>query len=816
MTTRDPLWNPNARQPAGVEHWKTYLRDPLHGAVGDVLRSLFPTPAVLGETWPVVYAAGKVDVSTTATRGAIVEDADGKSRLVMPTVALGAGEWFEQLAGSAGFADVWFPDAPGVTYYVSLRYEKIPVQARTLGEPSTTGALAEYRFDVEQERIGRQGTPDLVTEPIAGQLQFRLDSLIGPSLWAANPAKTKQVVIWKVVPATGGAQAVAHVIDAVVEAGPHLVATVPHVFGQTAGSASLVGADYGACVLGPVVETVDPSADPRHVLLATVTTGVVDTSVQNVVDIPEQTDDRLDELEAWIRGYQNGPAQLNRAGAMLGNNADMAWNNIVLTEPGGGIVKAAFASSPFAVSTGAWLFVNGHFLFEDAAGAPDWLDYQVAPGVNPVTRTICVEAVDETSGATAKWAGRLTTHNGDMVSALTAGKLPLIWYTWDGAAITSQTVVALRIQRGERQHDSLGGDVLYMAEYDVTKHGSLALRCLSGAGAGDKGTEQLCLLNDDDDDTAAATVAFERMLATLDALPGHVLKVAAQANAAAQVVDAQFAAVQLGGAGDLDVVGRSVTEGALGTVRRVSVADATNPLTEEIAVIAEDGGDGADQIPALSGKHPVVRGGDFAYLGAKGKLDSRRVPLGNVGDGWRTYDNATTAMILGPWVYGTPATGGVQPVNADVGNWWWLWFPLGGVPDPAKPLYIELAGRYRDYFYDCDLLASNGNDGGDSVVTWSVVRVADDGTETEWVVSKGGAGNDWLTNDIAEYRRPSEHGKQGADYPAGTGADWVADTHLFHMEIGYRWFVKFTPSVTLGWNKTSVRGVIVHMRRYEP
>lgn len=811
MTTRDPLWNPNTRQVAGVEHWKTYLRDPLHGSVGDVLRSLFPDPCVLGTAWPVVYGAGKVDVSAVSTRGAIVEDADGRSRLVRPTAALGAGEWFETLAGSAGFSNVWFHDVGGVTYYVSLRYEMIPVQARTLGAPSTTGALAEYRFDVYQERIGRQGVPDLVTEPIAGQLRFDLTSLIGPTQWAADPAKTRQVVIWKAVPATGGAEAVA-LVDGVMEgAPPRFIATVPHLFGQTV--ASLTEADYGACVLGPVVETTNPAGDERHVLLATVTTGVVDYSTSNVVDIPEQTDDRLDEVEAWLRGYKNGPAQPYTPGAMLGNNADMGWNNIVLAEPGGGVVQAVFASSPFAVGTGVWLFVNGHFLFESATGAPNWLDYQYSPA-GAGTFTVCVEAVDETSGATAKWTGRLTTYVGTYGNAILAGLLPLVTYAWNGAAITGQAPLRLRAVRGERELRTLGGDRFYLAPTTMgAGTGSLAVSVATGGTL--KGTERLHLLADFDDDTSAASIAFERMLATLDALPGYVEKIAAQGNAAAQTTDVEFAALQLGGAGDLSLVGRTV---GVGAVRQVAIADATNPLTKEILVLAEDGGQGDVQIPAASGKYPFLKAGDFGYLGGKGKINSRRVPLGNVGDGWRTYDNATTAMILGPWCYGSNATGGVQPVTADVGNWWWLWMPLGGMPDPVKPLYIEIAPRYREYFLDCDLLASNGNVAlGDAVLTWSVVRIDDAGTETEWVVSKTGAGNDWLTNDIAEYRRPSEHGNTGADYPApvGPGVDWDPDTHLFHMEIGYRWFVKFTPSVVATWNPISVRGVIVHMRRYE-
>jgi len=798
MTTRDAVWQPNDLQPTGIEHWREWLRDHLRGSVGDISRSFYSQPCVLSALWPVTYGASLINVDTTATRRALVEDADGKVRLIGPVAAAGAGEWFDTLAGSAGFGSIPFADVGATNYYVSLRYEFIPVRALALTEPAVSGAVPGVAFDVYQERIGNQGDPDSVVDNLDGTMRLVINGLVG-SLWAGAP--TRQVVCWKRDPVTAGVEAV--VLTTCTEVGGNIVVDLAHTFGQGL-TPSPIAADYGVCVLGPYVSTVDPTGDSRHVLLGVVNTGVVDTSVQTVQSTPEELDGRIDTVEAWRNGHVEGPSA--KPGAYLGDNGSMAWNNITLNVVAGPEVQAIFPSDPLATAL-RFFNAKGYVLERLASAGVPWADYRYAPP-GAGTYTICIDAVDETDSATPRMTATLTTYAGLYSAALAAGYLPLIEYAWNGAAIVgAPTIIPLRNLRGDRGLDTFGGDRMYLAPN--IGDGSVALSGTTGPDS--KGTLRLHALNLFDDDSNANTIAWEWIAETRDALPGFIAKVAAQANAAAQTTDTEYAGVQFGGDSDLMLVGRTV-----GGVRQLAGSYASNPATKEIMVLAEDGGGAQDQIPALSLKYPIMKAGDFGYLGANGKLDSRAIPLGNVGDGWRTYDNGTAAMYLGPWVYGTLATGGVQPSTSDPGNWWWLWTPFGGMPDPSQSLYIQLPHRYDDYLWDIDILGSNGNDGGDAVLTWSVVRVDDAGTETEWIVSKGGAGNDWLTNDIAEWRNPTSHGQQGADYPGGTGAAWVPATHTFEMELGYRWFLKVTPSVTIVWNGISLRHVVLHVRRTSP
>ena len=353
--------------------------------------------------------------------------------------------------------------------------------------------------------------------------------------------------------------------------------------------------------------------------------------------------------------------------------------------------------------------------------------------------------------------------------------------------------------------------------------------------SGSKGAEQLHLLANFDDDELDATIAFERMLATLDALPGHVMKVAAQANAAAQTTDAEFSAVQLGGAGDLDLVGRTV---GVGAVRQVAIADAANPLTTEILVLAEDGGDGADEIPAASGNHPILKAGDFAYLGTNGKVEWQSVPLIPLNCG-RSYDNTGVpdkGHVCGPWVHGVQIAAGANPTGADPGDWLWLDvdnFGAGagaeyanyGILGVGTYVEIPILNRFEDRLSDAlgyvVLAAADVNS--DDEITMKIVSRDVTGAYKEWARLKNVAANRWFNDGILNdgFRTLSTDGETGADHPAGAGVAWVPATHAFQMlssplQSAPRFFMRFEISLWGVQRAVSVRGATVGIGRLAP
>lgn len=815
MTTNQTFWQPEDRQVRGVTHFREWLRDHVRDVTGDVLRAFYPLSGILEEQWPVSYAAGLLTVDHTATRLAIVQDSTGRCRLLAPTPAAGV-DWWTLLAGWAGFDKVYFPDVAATPYYLGMKYGTMPVRARQLAEPDVSGGSAVFKYDAYQERIGQGASPSAKDTSVPGQITLTVPASVAGPTWVG--VGTRPCIVYLDNPVTASSEAIYSGLCGV--SGGAVKITVPHLLGQTQAQADAsVAADYTVFVPGPLVTLVDPSADSTVVYLGVCNTGVLDLTGQNIVLKASGLTDALRYLQALQTGIREGvwnPREGNQkaVGQFFGGTNAEQWNNCgtVVGAPGPGSdlsvvgpeVKVNFlGGNPFALVDNAFVQVGvagSQVLCTEADAAVNWADYRYTPP-GAATYCICLTSVDATNEVTPRYRATLSTYAGTAAAAATAGYLPLIQYAWNGAAITSQTPVRLSEYRGVNSHRMLGGQDIGLA--GSSTDGEFYLQ---GTDNDSKGAVKEYILADWE--TVSATkVAFERLYRLVAGQGLHVLKIAAQANAAAHATDAGASMLQLGGLSDLGLVGRKTDPGdGLGARRRIGFSEAGSPVAGvagEHCYVDELGGNGYDQCPTGSGNKSRLKVGDLHLIGT-GKVDWRMIPLGNVGDGWR-YRLAGPANVLGPWCYGALDIPGAAALT-DPGNWWWVnHADECALVDCEKPLYIELPFRGYDYLWDLCLTGSNGNDAGDAVLTWELVRLADDGTETQWIVSIGGANNDWLTADIAEQRFASAAGKPGAAHPNVGAPLWVPATHAFALGMDYRYFVKVTPTVPTTWNKISFR-----------
>lgn len=760
MATRGIVHTPVDRQIVGQELRATYGLEYIKRIAADSLAAFYRVSGALGTEWTVTANANGVKVAIPEVRRAVVSDLDGKVRLLQATAASPEG------------MDAFMPK-PAAECYIGLRFEQVPHRASQLGAPTVSGGLAPFAYDLAMERIGVTGVPDSIGLETPGHTLIDVTTLCeGP--WT-NDTYTRQIVVWLNTPVTGGAEAIWTGTAALVDGA--IVADVPHRFGQT--SASSTASDYSACLLGPLVtadsEFVDID-DPTVVALAHVTGTTVDMSVQRVLSTAEILDDLVRDASAWVGGYQGGAGRPYGIGAFLGgNHVQSSWNDTTPSVDGTEVV-CDFIDDPFTVAgiSNAFFYAAGQFLREWAADAPDFADYRFAPGGAPGTFTICIEAVDETSGTTPKWTARLTTIAGTYVTAIMAGKVPLIQYDWTGAAVSSPTTIPLRMYRGERRLETIGGPAVLLAP-DDGRPGSLALRAASDSGAGSRGKEQLVLLTGDDDETSTSLVAFERFVATRDGIPGYVLKVAAQANASAQGDGTEFAGLQFGGTGDLMVVGKKV-----GGFRKVAVVDALHPASDIVSF---------DEVGN-------VRGGDFlftSYQDVKQRLAGRSVR------GTEFYD---TGYQHGPWFFGRMNSGRASEpwstedtLNAHSVHW--LDCECVALDIAANryrhgqnwiPIDFRSGDKLRDlavYLQLCDT-----TDAADVEMTFEVIKVDYAGDVTVMAELKTGADR-WVSavgSNVAGWRTLVNNGKVTAG-----GADWGATAMV--LDDDYSWYVRVYPAV---------------------
>lgn len=172
--------------------------------------------------------------------------------------------------GADGWTSIPFQDTAAIDYHLGARPNDRP--------SSVTGDTADggFYFDEVEDAIGEQGAPDLVTDTGTG-LAFRIDTLV--SVWSGGG--TRPVTIWKVNPVTASADAIW--TGTASASGGHVVATVPHYFGQAAGSRSTTAADYRVHVEGLTVSTTNLATDPAYWYLGKVNTGVPVTTGQGLV-----------------------------------------------------------------------------------------------------------------------------------------------------------------------------------------------------------------------------------------------------------------------------------------------------------------------------------------------------------------------------------------------------------------------------------------------------------------------------------------------------------------------------------------------------
>lgn len=220
----------------------------------------------------LTYDAGTVEIGVDSH----CTDGAGNFMRVDPAggrVDIGQG------AGPYPFANV------GATpYYVALEYASIPEGIRI----NPRSAMPGYEFLTDA--IGHAMTIDSVTvDGLA--LDFALSGLT-----ADQDGRT--VVIYKKQPARQAiTEAIA--IKRVVIAGG--VATTADHLGQE--TPSTVTDDYVAVLLGPTVDSAVPSGP--HVLLGTITSGVVDTTSQQLIDQTLSTIMVYPGGPAWADGVTN-------------------------------------------------------------------------------------------------------------------------------------------------------------------------------------------------------------------------------------------------------------------------------------------------------------------------------------------------------------------------------------------------------------------------------------------------------------------------------------------------------------------------------
>jgi hypothetical protein len=826
MATGSVVWKPEDNQVVGKEHRDTYFVQHVRSVTGEVLYSFYEDPCVLKSSWPVSYVATQLDVDLTARRAAVVKEPLTEARRLLTAIA-GAEE---------GCEDVHFLDTPAVTYYASVSYGYIPHRARALAEPDVGSISAPAHYDLWEERIGISGAPDAVDDTVPGQLTLRIDTVAG-TIWA-NPAKTRQVVVWLDDPATTGAEAVV-VTTCAPDAGPTgIYVTIPHTMGQGTSPSTTVG-DYNVFVIGPYVSTVDPSADATKVLLCSVNTGVVDITGQNVQQTPEQFDDAQHDLQALWKGYRHGPAGDSVArggmGCFFGEPDDQAWNDITPTVAAPEVV-ANFVADPFGLVANAFAWIgtpDAQVFCQEALSGTPWANYRYTPP-GAATYTICLIVSDGTDEDPPINRATLDTHVGHSASCIAAGKLPLITYIWNGAAFTGSPVTyRLEDMRGERLLKTIGGDHMFMA-----KAGQDGVYAMEASGNDLKGEIRDHLLLDGAA-PVSATIAFLRRFIAQGGQNHHELRVCAQNNAAGHTSGAGTSIITLGGNNDLALVGRKV-----GTALRFAVATFADVLAGELIRLEDRGGAQVDEIPAGSGLRALLQVGDVKYLGANGKLGWRNIPIVNPIDG-RSYDNQGSpdvGHVFGPWVYGDAVASGANPGNTNAGPWVWLDnlnFGSGvgaegqnyGITAIGLMCDFELTQYDLDHVYDLAGYATVNVSFSTSSfeLTMKLIRRAvATGTVEELARLKTGAANRWFDDGVNNigWRSLMSHGETGTDHPdaGGAGQAWSGDPHAFAVQLEcdpsgtiYRYFLRFEiTDYGLSEAPITIQGASAQIRRTAP
>ena len=262
-----------------LDRMKDGFLDYLASAVLAAASSAFADDAVIGSSAIPVTPNGnnKVDVGAT---GGPYKAVDGAGRVIKFNSA------------DARLQGIAIPPGAGDVYTVGLEVALLD------DEPEANPDTAEIQYRKQFESIGRQGTPDLVTDNGDGTLTFRVDGITDA---AGKDFSGRQVRVWLKAKSDGGGVGPASAVEAtaietctVSLVGGHNVITTVGDLGQQAAflARSTTAADYIVALIGPTVRlktTEDLSSTAGCLYLADVTSVASGNPITTIVT----TDQRL-------------------------------------------------------------------------------------------------------------------------------------------------------------------------------------------------------------------------------------------------------------------------------------------------------------------------------------------------------------------------------------------------------------------------------------------------------------------------------------------------------------------------------------------
>jgi hypothetical protein len=446
------------------------------------------------------------------------------------------GTW---TATGSGFTSVPFEDDGASTYMVGLRHNNFPSEVRA----RTDGIIYYHGYT---NGVGEQDNPTVIAEPVPGA-GLRLTVANNNCLpWTVGG--TRPVTVWLTTPETTSGDAIYTGTMSIV--GAATVIDVPHYFGQSAATYSVVLTDYNIQIHGLSINAVDnltTTVDATgHRVYATIaefdSSGpATDYAIQSLV-LDQQS---LSEASGWAAAYQGA----TRPGCVIGDyEVTRDWTdptNIVMANVGPGTsvtftftdVLAAFADGYFYSAPGeladktfatSWK-AGGRVVTFDQTEPND--TYYICVYVDPYTHEAYLDYIADAS-----------------YLATPQNTLKIYEFTWGGAYPPAPLVgVNLNEWRGIAQAHLISsgtdanGEALHVDE-------------LVG------GNQIAVMMRDDVTTTFSTSAALLLIRDPSAALDTHRLEVVPLGGAGTNLVD-ETARIEMGGAADYRLVAQHVTAG---------------------------------------------------------------------------------------------------------------------------------------------------------------------------------------------------------------------------------------------------------------
>ena len=289
-----------------------------------------PTGEQLGEQATDVWGGGGVHTSAVA-----ITQAGALLTLAADRVAYtGQGDRLLLDPAGRGFTDVPYANNGATTYYLAARYAYKPTGG-ILGFEGTPG------FASWEEAIGLTLTPDSVVN-LGSTLQFVLSSALPARMRWSGTGDDRPVTVWKVTPASGGAEAVAQGTLVTDGAGAYTV-TIGHFFGQSVPSTT--AGDYRVLVEGLEIGTSALATDAAVVYLGTMLAGVHTSSTQRIINAVGDWIAAYNVEHDVTTGYHTTirpQAIVARGGS--GDDLDITGDQVMIKASVGGAALAALVS----------------------------------------------------------------------------------------------------------------------------------------------------------------------------------------------------------------------------------------------------------------------------------------------------------------------------------------------------------------------------------------------------------------------------------------------------------------------------------------